>query len=40
MGMYHKNRLAGIRSKRFAKRCISKVRRRVAKKSCDICKGD
>lgn len=40
MGMYHKNRLAGIRSKRFAKRCTSRGRRRAVKKSCDICKGN
>lgn len=36
MGMYHKNRFAGIRFKRFAKRCTSRGMRRAAKKSCDI----
>ncbi|MCM1219700.1 MAG: hypothetical protein NC321_16095 [Clostridium sp.] len=34
MGMYHKNRFAGIRSKREIKRQTSKGRRRAAKKSC------
>lgn len=36
MGMYHKNRSAGIRFKRFAKRSTSRGIRRAAKKSCDI----
>lgn len=40
MGMYHKNRLTGIRSKRFAKRCTSRGRRRAVKESCDIYKGN
>lgn len=34
MGMYHKNRFAGIRSKRYIKRCTSRGRRRAVKKSC------
>ena len=33
MGMYHKNGLVGIRSKRFAKRCISRGWRRAVKKA-------
>ncbi|EOS40265.1 hypothetical protein C808_01236 [Lachnospiraceae bacterium M18-1] len=27
MGMYHKNRFAGIRNKRYIKRCTSRGRR-------------
>jgi hypothetical protein len=34
MGMYHKNRFAGIRNKRYIKRCTSRGRRRAVKKSC------
>lgn len=34
MGMYHKNRLVGSGHKRYIKKCISKGRRRAAKKSC------
>ncbi len=33
MGMYHKNRSAGIRFKRFAKRSTSRGMRRAAKKA-------
>lgn len=33
MGMYHKNRLAGIRFKRFAKRCTLRGMRRAIKKT-------
>lgn len=36
MGMYHKNRLAGIRFKRFAKRCTSRGMRRAAKKAVTL----
>ena len=35
MGMYHKNRLAGIRFKRNAKKQTSKGMRRAIKKSCN-----
>lgn len=34
MGMYHKNRFAGIRNKCYIKRCTSRGMRRVVKKSC------
>lgn len=40
MGMYHKNRLAGIRFKRSAKRCTSRGMRRAIKKSCDMNQSD
>lgn len=35
VGMYHKNRLAGMKFKRFFKRQTSKGMRRAAKKSCN-----
>lgn len=35
MGTYHKNRLAGLRFKREAKKATSRGMRRAAKKSCD-----
>lgn len=40
MGMYHKNHMAGIRFKRFSKRCTSRGMRRAIRKSCDMDKCD